>query len=71
MTNVSPTYFYVYVLISDKDGKYYVGFTQNLSLRFEQHQKERLRQQNIEDLLGWFILRDVFVRKMLLKERSI
>ena len=39
MTNLDLTYYYVYVLISDKDGKLYVGFTQNLSLRFEQHQK--------------------------------
>jgi putative endonuclease len=30
---------YVYVLKSQKDGKNYVGFTKNLKLRFEQHNK--------------------------------
>ena len=29
--------FYTYVLQSEKDGKFYVGFTKNLELRFEQH----------------------------------
>jgi len=31
--------YYVYVLKSDKDNKNYVGYTKNLKLRFEQHQK--------------------------------
>lgn len=31
--------FYVYVLKSEKDKKNYVGFTKNLKLRFEQHNK--------------------------------
>jgi putative endonuclease len=31
--------FYTYVLISKKDGKFYVGYTQNLKVRFEQHDK--------------------------------
>jgi putative endonuclease len=31
--------YYVYVLYSHKDGKNYTGFTNNLELRFEQHQK--------------------------------
>lgn len=30
---------YVYVLRSDKDKKNYVGYTKNLKLRFEEHQK--------------------------------
>ena len=30
---------YTYVLQSEKDGKFYVGFTKNLKLRFEQHNK--------------------------------
>jgi putative endonuclease len=29
--------YYTYVLQSQKDGKFYTGFTQNLKLRFEQH----------------------------------
>lgn len=30
---------YTYVLQSEKDDKFYVGFTKNLKLRFEQHNK--------------------------------
>lgn len=29
--------YYTYVLQSQKDGKFYTGFTQNLKLRFKQH----------------------------------
>lgn len=31
--------FYTYVLLSEKDGKRYVGYTEDLKLRFEQHCK--------------------------------
>ncbi len=31
--------YYTYVLKSDKDNKLYIGFTNNLKLRFEQHKK--------------------------------
>ena len=31
--------YYTYVLISEKDGKFYAGFTQDLKLRFAQHNK--------------------------------
>lgn len=31
--------FYTYVLISEKDGNLYTGFTKNLKVRFEQHNK--------------------------------
>lgn len=30
--------YFVYVLKSKKDGKFYTGFSKNLKLRFEQHQ---------------------------------
>ena len=29
--------YYIYVLLSENDGKFYTGFTKNLKLRFEQH----------------------------------
>ena len=29
--------YYTYVLLSEKDGKKYIGYTKNLELRFEQH----------------------------------
>lgn len=31
--------YYVYVLQSEKDNKLYTGYTKDLKLRFEQHQK--------------------------------
>lgn len=31
--------FYIYVLHSEKDGNLYTGYTKDLNLRFEQHQK--------------------------------
>ncbi len=31
--------YYTYVLQSKKDGEFYTGFTKNLKLRFEQHNK--------------------------------
>ena len=31
--------FYIYVLHSEKDGNLYTGYTRDLNLRFEQHQK--------------------------------
>ena len=32
-------FYYVYVLLSKKDKKFYTGYTKNLKLRFEQHCK--------------------------------
>lgn len=32
-------FYYTYVLLSEKDKKYYTGYTKNLKLRFEQHMK--------------------------------
>ena len=31
--------YYTYVLLSKKDGNFYTGFTKDLKLRFENHQK--------------------------------
>jgi len=31
--------YYTYVLLSDADGNLYSGYTKNLKLRFEQHEK--------------------------------
>ena len=31
--------YYTYILRSEKDNKNYVGYTKNLKLRFEEHQK--------------------------------
>ncbi|MEK7062156.1 MAG: GIY-YIG nuclease family protein [Patescibacteria group bacterium] len=32
-------FYYVYILKSLKDNKFYTGYTENLKLRFEEHQK--------------------------------
>jgi len=32
--------FYVYILQSQKDDKFYTGYTKNLKLRFEQHDQK-------------------------------
>jgi len=32
-------FYYVYILVSEKDGKKYTGFTKNLRLRFKHHQQ--------------------------------
>jgi len=32
-------FYFVYILKSEMDGKNYAGYTKNLKLRFEQHQK--------------------------------
>jgi putative endonuclease len=34
--------YYTYVLQSEKDGKYYTGYTKNLKERFKQHQLGRV-----------------------------
>lgn len=34
--------FYVYVLHSEKDGNLYTGYTQDLELRVEQHEKRKV-----------------------------
>ncbi len=35
-------FYYIYVLKSSKDNKFYVGYTENLKSRFEQHVKGRV-----------------------------
>ena len=35
--------YYVYVLLSEKDGNKYVGYTKNLKLRLELHRKEQVK----------------------------
>lgn len=39
ISNSIKNFYYVYVLISKKDNKFYVGYTNNLKSRFEQHSK--------------------------------
>lgn len=32
------TFFYTYVLLSERDGKFYTGYTNDIEKRFEEHQ---------------------------------
>ena len=34
--------YYTYVLLSEKDKKYYTGYSKNLKLRFKQHQEGKV-----------------------------
>lgn len=34
--------YYSYILKSEKDGKFYIGYTKDLKLRFEEHRKGRV-----------------------------
>ncbi|OGH47311.1 MAG: excinuclease ABC subunit C [Candidatus Levybacteria bacterium RIFCSPLOWO2_01_FULL_39_10] len=36
-------FYYVYVLKSDKDKKFYAGYTKDLKLRFKQHEEKLVR----------------------------
>jgi putative endonuclease len=35
-------FYFVYILQSELDSKFYTGYTNNIELRFEQHQKGRV-----------------------------
>ena len=37
MISNQETFFYIYVLMSEKDKKFYVGYTEDLKSRFKQH----------------------------------
>ncbi len=39
MISNKKVFYYIYVLRSDKDNNFYVGYTKNLKSRFEQHSK--------------------------------
>ena len=39
--------YYTYVLYSKKDGNFYTGFTQDLKLRFEQHEKGQVESTRV------------------------
>lgn len=41
-SNLNRKFYYIYVLKSSKDNKFYVGYTENLKSRFEQHCKGRV-----------------------------
>ena len=56
--------YYTYVLQSQKDGKFYIGFTKELKLRFERHNKGLVDSTKKEHLSIWSIMKPVLVEKM-------
>lgn len=42
MANEIASYYYVYVLLSEKDGNKYTGYTKDLPSRFEAHQQGKV-----------------------------
>jgi len=44
-------FYYVYVLQSKKDNKFYTGYTKNLKLRFKQHQEKYISSTRNRGLL--------------------
>ena len=43
MTNFFEDFYWVYILLSLKDGKKYTGYTKDLPSRFEAHQKGQVQ----------------------------
>jgi putative endonuclease len=58
--------FYTYILQSQKDFKLYTGFTKDLDLRFEQHQKGK-----VESTRNRVPFRLIYYEACLMKEDAI
>jgi len=56
--------YYVYVLQSLKDMKFYVGFTKDLKLRFDQHEKGFVESTKIDAHFVCYITRQVLIEMM-------
>ena len=56
--------YFVYVLLSLKDGKFYIGFTSDLNRRLKEHNAVRLNQQKIADHLNSFTRKLILIRPM-------
>ena len=39
-------FYFVYILLSERDNNYYTGYTKNIELRFEQHNKGLVKTIN-------------------------
>ncbi len=59
-------FYYTYILRSKKDGKNYLGYTQNLKLRFEQHQNG-----NVESTKHRKPLQLIYIEACLNKEDAL
>jgi putative endonuclease len=42
MTSQKPRFFYIYVLLSQKDNKFYIGYSEDLVTRIKDHQHGRV-----------------------------
>ncbi len=61
---------YVYVLKSMKDDKFYVGFTRDLKLRFNQHEKGLVDSTKNRRPFKLIYYEAVWIREMRQRERN-
>lgn len=55
----SQVFFYAYILQSLKDGHNYIGYTTDLRVRLEEHQKGYSFAQSLGDHLSLFTMKQV------------
>lgn len=58
-------FYYTYVLLSEKDGKLYTGYSNDLKGRFEEHCRGKVSSTKIGVLSDWCIMRHVWIAKTL------
>ena len=63
--------YYTYVLQSENDGDFYTGFTKNLKLRFDQHNKGYVESTKKEGPLNLFIKKLALIKMTLPGGRNI
>ena len=63
-------FYYAYVLQSLTDMKFYTGYTKDLKLRFEQHNKGLLSLRVEEYHLKLYIMKHVLIKAMLSEEKN-
>jgi len=64
--------YYIYILRSKKDRKFYTGSTNSLRKRFKEHYDNTgYLPQIVDDHLNWYITMHVQMNKMPEQERSI
>lgn len=67
--------YYVYILLSKNDGKFYVGCTNNLKLRFQMHNQGKVRSTKgripfkLIHYEAFLNKHDAFIREKWLKSR--
>lgn len=63
--------YFVYVLRSDFDNKFYIGFTDNVKRRLSDHNSGKVLSISLKNLLNYFITRRICPKLMLFAANSI